>query len=357
MDIIHKVFVSSTYEDLREERAAVERTLLQLQCFPVGMEIFPAADDTAWDFIKSQIDDSDYYVLIVAARYGSIETTTGKSYTEMEYDYAIEKGVPVLAFIHSDPGSIHDDKRDKKAAARAKLEAFREKVQKRLCRHWTSAKELQAEVATTLTSARVRKPREGFVRAGLAVDHKKLADLMEANLRLEAQVQSLKAGVSTEGFAKGEDKVELIYAAKAEAADYESWKKYEFLKTTYRRNRLNIYLLVTWNNVLTTTGHLLMRACTGREIVEALNEDANARIVIDTDLYGEFSDIIDSISLVSTSLDKIELQFRALGWITSRRITARLAPDSKLDNVEFSFTELGMIEYGKLAAQKTNQSR
>jgi hypothetical protein len=39
---IYKVFVSSTYEDLREERAAVQKGLLKVGCLPVGMELFPA---------------------------------------------------------------------------------------------------------------------------------------------------------------------------------------------------------------------------------------------------------------------------------------------------------------------------
>jgi hypothetical protein len=65
---IYKVFVSSTFEDLREERATVEKALLQLDCLPVGMELFPAADAETWEFIKSQIDDSDYYVVLVAGR-------------------------------------------------------------------------------------------------------------------------------------------------------------------------------------------------------------------------------------------------------------------------------------------------
>jgi hypothetical protein len=64
---IYKVFVSSTYEDLREERAAVQKGLLQLGCLPVGMELFPADEET-WNFIKSQINDSDYYVVVVARR-------------------------------------------------------------------------------------------------------------------------------------------------------------------------------------------------------------------------------------------------------------------------------------------------
>lgn len=74
---IYKVFVSSTYEDLREERAAVEKGLLQIDCWPVGMELFPAADQETWDFIKSQIDDSDYYVVVIAVG------TVAKGLTEL----------------------------------------------------------------------------------------------------------------------------------------------------------------------------------------------------------------------------------------------------------------------------------
>ena len=69
---IYKVFVSSTFADLREERAEVQKALLKLNCLPVGMELFPAADDDTWEFIKQQIDDSDYYVVLVGGRYGSL---------------------------------------------------------------------------------------------------------------------------------------------------------------------------------------------------------------------------------------------------------------------------------------------
>lgn len=61
----HQVFISSTYEDLREERHAVMNALIGLGCMPAGMELFPAADDKQWSLIKEVIDDCDYYVLIV----------------------------------------------------------------------------------------------------------------------------------------------------------------------------------------------------------------------------------------------------------------------------------------------------
>jgi len=50
MDKRYQVFVSSTYADLREERG---------KGIPSGMELFPAADEEQWAFIKRVIDDCD----------------------------------------------------------------------------------------------------------------------------------------------------------------------------------------------------------------------------------------------------------------------------------------------------------
>jgi len=72
MDKRYQVFVSSTFADLKEERQAVMQALLSLDHFPAGMELFPASDEDQWALIKGVIDDSDYYVLVVGGRYGSM---------------------------------------------------------------------------------------------------------------------------------------------------------------------------------------------------------------------------------------------------------------------------------------------
>ena len=68
----YQVFVSSTFLDLKEEREAVVSALLQVEAFPAGMELFPATDDDSWTLIKRVIDESDYYLLVVGGKYGSI---------------------------------------------------------------------------------------------------------------------------------------------------------------------------------------------------------------------------------------------------------------------------------------------
>src|SRR5436190_3612700 len=104
-----QVFVSSTYDDLQKERQEVMHALLELDCIPSGMELFPAANESQWSLIKRVIDDCDYYILIIGGRYGSVGPE-GVSYTEMEYRYAISIGKPTIAFLHADPAEITANK-------------------------------------------------------------------------------------------------------------------------------------------------------------------------------------------------------------------------------------------------------
>src|SRR4249919_820551 len=105
MEKRYQVFVSSTYKDLQEERQEVMQALLELDCIPAGVELFPAANEDQWTLIKKVINDRDYYIVIIAGRYGTIGPS-GQGYTEMEYRYAIDSGKPVIGFLHADPPSL-----------------------------------------------------------------------------------------------------------------------------------------------------------------------------------------------------------------------------------------------------------
>ena len=104
----YQVFISSTFRDLIDERQAVLKAVLELDHMPAGMELFPAADDQAWQLIKDVIDSSDYYVLLIGGRYGSFNEE-GIGYTEKEYDYARKKKA-VIPLLHNKPDNLPRDK-------------------------------------------------------------------------------------------------------------------------------------------------------------------------------------------------------------------------------------------------------
>ena len=93
------IFVSSTYEDLKDERQALMGVALENNFIPVGMEQFHAAPINQWNVITRMIDECDFYLLVIGGRYGSIDEETDISYTEKEYRYAKNKKLPVLVLI------------------------------------------------------------------------------------------------------------------------------------------------------------------------------------------------------------------------------------------------------------------
>ena len=161
----YQIFVSSTVTDLMEERRKVMETILYHDCFPVGLELYPAMDDELLNYLKRIIDDSDYYLLIIGGRYGSMDNN-GVSWTEKEYDYAVSKGIPILAFIHKDFTQLPANKIDLDVKKKEKLIAFIKKVSRgRLIKKWTDSLDLALGVATSLNSVLKLQPRIGWVRA------------------------------------------------------------------------------------------------------------------------------------------------------------------------------------------------
>lgn len=196
MDKRYQVFVSSTFADLKDERSNVIQTLMEMDCIPAGMELFPALDEEQFEFIKKVIDDSDYYLLIIGGRYGSL-SEEGISYTEMEYDYAISKGVKVIALVHGSPEKLAVEKVELDSEAQRRLQEFRQKVTtNRLVKFWDDAKELSGLVALSLPKTIKTYPAVGWVRASEATDNaellKQLNELRQENDRLNKEIENIR---------------------------------------------------------------------------------------------------------------------------------------------------------------------
>lgn len=97
-----KIFVSSTYLDLKDFRERVSSVIRKMDHTDVAMEYFVAEDKRPLDKCLADVVACDLYIGIFAWRYGYIPSGYENSITELEYRKARESGKPCLIFLLKD---------------------------------------------------------------------------------------------------------------------------------------------------------------------------------------------------------------------------------------------------------------
>ncbi|TPD95542.1 DUF4062 domain-containing protein [Pantoea vagans] len=298
MDKRYQVFVSSTFKDLEEERSSVIQTLMEMDCIPAGMELFPAIDEEQWEFIKKIIDDCDYYLLIIGGRYGTL-APDGKSYTEMEFDYAVEKGKRVVVLVHENLSSLPASKTEPEPAFRQKLDSFISKATSgRLRKTWTNPSDLAGKVSLSMQKTIKTYPAIGWVRADKVTNHAaltELADLKNENAELKNKISELESKSELTSFgelANFDSSFELKYSIGPLHDDFGPETKHEKIwkwKDLYHFISPYIYKHITQNDLYS-------------KIRNKIDSDEN----VPSDCY---------VSLDDSDLQTMELQFIALGLV------------------------------------------
>jgi hypothetical protein len=306
----YQVFVSSTYADLQDERQEVMQALLELDCIPAGMELFPAANEDQWSLIKRVIDDCDYYIVIIAGRYGSLGPE-GLSYTEMEYRYALERGKPVIGFVHKTPGSLAADRCEPSEDGKRKVDAFRAYVQKKMCRFWDSPADLGSQVSRSLVKLIKTTPAVGWVRGDLVPE----LPAAEEILRLRTRIEELEAGLQaarteapegTASLAQGEDEVDVGFSFEASVSGF-----------SYDARDYHDSLTTTWNDLFAAVSPLMIN-----EVSDSDFRNQVSQFIRDETLDGlqeskELKNLkLADFKVTDTDFQTIKVQFKALGLIT-----------------------------------------
>jgi hypothetical protein len=201
MDKRYQVFICSTFEDLKPERQAAVEAILKAGHIPAGMELFTAGDKSQMEVIRQWIDQSDLFMLILGARYGSLEPTTGRSYTELEFEYARERGKPFFAVVLSESGLAQKVHQHGLAVVEQINEnayrQFRKVVTSQLCAFFDDPKGVKLAVLETLPQLTAGRELAGWVSArSVAADPeiaREIARLSAENEQLRRQRDELAA--------------------------------------------------------------------------------------------------------------------------------------------------------------------
>jgi hypothetical protein len=148
-------------------------------------------------------------LLILGGRYGSIERTSGKSYIQLEYEYAQERGKPFFAVVVEE--DYLKNKRAKEQGADVlelenpqQLKAFRADVLTRLVKFWDGPLEIKLAIYETLNDFSRRDDLIGWVPGDQAVNSgavvEEIARLAKENAslrdRLSKQTSETYSGLS-----------------------------------------------------------------------------------------------------------------------------------------------------------------
>lgn len=307
MDKRYQVFVSSTFEDLQEERKEVMQALLELDCIPSGMELFPASNDDQWTLIKNVIDDCDYYLLIIGGRYGS-ENDEGISYTQMEFEYALEQGKPMISFLPKNPDAIPSGKCETNADKQQKLEKFKELAKKKLVKFWDGPDNLGSVVSRSMVRLIKDYPAEGWVKSGSIVDEdslKEISRLQKENNELKERLAAMttQAPQGTENLSQGNDNVAISFefvATDIYESDYECRSSLSF----------------TWNKIFSYIAPSMIDECSEYGMKRKLCDfiEKNKGMLLTKKKFKDFTEF-SSFQILQSDFDLIKVQFKALGLI------------------------------------------
>lgn len=309
MDKRYQVFISSTFTDLLEARQEVMQALLELDCIPAGMELFPAADEDQWSLIKRVIDDCDYYIVIIAGRYGSIGPG-GKSYTQMEYEYANSIGKPVIGFLHKNPGKLPADLTEKEPDGITGLETFKKIVEKRVIKYWETPADLGSVVSRSLVNLIKQKPAIGWVKADLLPSEDVVKEMLELRVKNDELKGALEEAVGDkskqdESLSQGDDLFKINYTFRA--------RDNSFLKIlTYRAS-----FEISWDQIFASFSPQLIDEASDYDIKKAI--DRLIQQINFNDLREQLEDrgfeSLDEFQVDLSDFDTVKVQFLSLNLI------------------------------------------
>jgi hypothetical protein len=191
------VYISSTTDDLKNERRELAKIVTELGAIPILMDAFALTGADGQRAVKKAIGECDYFLNLTAHKAGE---RVDKSFAlEQEFTWAEKSGVPVLALIIDDKARWKDAKKDKEAAAVKALKELKRRLTGYAFDTWITSVDLYQKARRLLTQEMNLNPQKGWVPATEAVEPSLANELG----RLLRENEALKTRLKIEGGGQG----------------------------------------------------------------------------------------------------------------------------------------------------------
>ncbi len=353
IDKRYHVFISTTGADMQPERSVLTQTLASLGFFSWGLE---ARTPLTTAFARRQIDDCDYFVLLLGSRYGEL-SASGVSYVHLEYIYAITKQKPVLVILHESPESRSPDLQEQTKDGQRKFEDFRRQLQRErdMVVTFREPRELEVILRHAMPQLTQRYPSLGWVRPNdapmqaLQLENEKLrqknAQLMTVG-RGRGASGSLPAALAEQMTTPvGDDStpldVPIVRGDELMAFDYRvhAYQDGNFRELRPRRQ-------MTWNELLVAVGPGFRPPAPEESFARVLNEYLNISALRDVQESMPRAHATARCQINVRALHAIKIQFKNNQWIVPVGRDAR-------HHILWGLSELGEERLNKLMAHQS----
>lgn len=292
-------------------RESLMLPLLEQGLVPTGLESREAeTSNNLMPVVQKLIDSSDYFILIVGARYGTL-SPMGLSEVHREYIYAATKRKPIIAFIHDNPALLPAAQQPTTQDERVRREDFVRLLEEKVpCHRWTSESALK-DVARKVIPNLIREHRApGWVRAdqggvaGKTVSNSEVASLKARIAALEKErddfLQQARPPLKT--LARGSDQVALDYSCNV----YEGGD----CKLAMVTARLD------WDQAFSCVAPLMLNPASEPVMQKALEDFISRKALNDVQKDFPRAHAVRNVVMAAHSFNQIKVHLRTLGLIS-----------------------------------------
>lgn len=304
IDKRYHVFISSTGADMQAERTVLAQTLVSQGYFSWGLE---HRTPLTTAFARRQIDDCDYFILMLGSRYGEL-SASGVSYLHLEYIYAVTKQKPILVLLHESPDTRPTDLQEDTQDGRLKFQDFRRQLQREreMVVTFRDLRDLEMAVRHAMPQLVSRYPAQGWIRPNLA----QIQQLQDENEQLRQKLVTLESARVSAPVSEGGLDLPQVQGDEEFAFDY---KVHAYQDGNFRELRPQRSL--RWNDLLAIIGPGFSPAAPEENFARVINDYLNSTALPDVREVMPRAHAVARSQMNVRALHSIKMQLKHNGWI------------------------------------------